>query len=103
MFTYHFRDFSLYVKLRRHVYLVRHVFAVLLSLPYALGEKIFDLPVYAPEIVLCPRSECIVKLCGKTERQLFFSVIAHISKGCPNLLRAVRRGCRKERREGWKP
>ena len=41
------------------------LFPVFLSLPYALRQQVFDLPVDGAEIILCPGCDGIVQLCGK--------------------------------------
>ena len=48
-----------------------HIFAVLLSLPDALGQEVFDLSVDGTEVVLCPCGDGVIELRRKSERDLF--------------------------------
>ena len=52
------------IKLGRHVYFIGHVLSVLFPLFYTFGQQIFDLSVYRTEVVLCPGSNGVIKLCG---------------------------------------
>ncbi len=47
---------------RRSVYILPNVFAVLFALPDAFGEEIFNLTVYGAEIVLSPSGKGIIEL-----------------------------------------
>ena len=60
------------IQFRRHVDLIRDVFAVLFPLTDALSEEIFDLTIHRAEVILCPGSKGIVELRIQTERDLLF-------------------------------
>ena len=85
------------IQFRRYVDLVGHVLAVFLSLAHAFGQEVLDLTVERTEIVLRPRRKGVIKLWREAKRHLLFRLIlCHINRDFPNLLRAVRRGFRKE-------
>lgn len=67
----------IYIKLRRYVYVLTDILSVLFSLPDALREEVFDLPVYGAEIGLCPGGYGVVQLRRKPQRYLFFVVLIH--------------------------
>lgn len=87
---------SFNVQFGRYIKLFRHIRSVFLPLSDAFCQKIFNLPVHRAEIILCPGCNCVIKLPGKTERNLFFGVVCHIriSKGYRYLRLAVHRDFR---------
>lgn len=57
---------------QRFVDLFAYILSVLLTLSYALCEKVLNLSVYGAKIVLCPCCDFFKQLCRNAERHLFF-------------------------------
>ena len=101
----------LYVNLQRFVYFVRDILPVFLPLPHALRQEILDLSVDRPEVVLRPRCDRVVQLCGKSERHLFFARITHsiiplikiFNKDFLSSRSAAHRGFRRALPADWTP